>query len=138
MYKSFFDKLSNIIPLVIVSGKPPLLVIITAQPQLDASKDVLPKGSCHLEQTTAILVFLKIFITSLCFLNPFMSNLLCLKINFSLSSSPITIAFHSLCLFNTSIIVEPNTSYPFALFSLPTNVIIFSLFLNLTFCTSAL
>jgi hypothetical protein len=44
-------------PLVIVSGKPPLLLIITAQPFEDASKLVLPNGSSHLEQTTAILVF---------------------------------------------------------------------------------
>ena len=62
-------------PLVIVSGRPPLFVIITAQPQLEASKLVLPNGSCHLEQTTAILVFFKILITSLCFLKPLISNL---------------------------------------------------------------
>ena len=41
-----------------VSGKPPLLEII-AQPLLLASKLVLPKGSSHREQTTAILVFSK-------------------------------------------------------------------------------
>ena len=44
-----------------VSGKPPLLEIITAQPLLLASKLVLPKGSSHREQTTAILVFSKYF-----------------------------------------------------------------------------
>ena len=48
----------NIKPLVIVSGKPPLLLIITAQPAEDASRLVLPNGSSHLEHTTAILVFL--------------------------------------------------------------------------------
>jgi hypothetical protein len=48
-----------IIPLVIVSGKPPLLVIITAHPQLADSRLVLPKGSSHLEHTTDILDFLK-------------------------------------------------------------------------------
>jgi len=35
-------------------------VIITAHPQLDDSRLVLPKGSSHLEQTTEILVCLKI------------------------------------------------------------------------------
>ena len=46
-----------------VSGNPPLLLIITAQPLLAASKLVLPKGSSHLEQTTEILTFFKIFNT---------------------------------------------------------------------------
>ena len=54
----------------IVSGKPPLLLIITAQPFDEASKLVLPKGSSHLEQTTAILVSLKVLKTLLCFWNP--------------------------------------------------------------------
>ena len=58
-----FSRLSEsnsfkITPLVIVSGKPPLLLIMTAQPDDAASRLVLPKGSSHLEQTTAILVFL--------------------------------------------------------------------------------
>ena len=44
-----------------VSGKPPLFVIITAQPLAEASKLVLPKGSFHLEQTTDILVDLRKF-----------------------------------------------------------------------------
>ena len=61
----------TIIPLVIVSGKPPLLEIMTtAQPRLDASRLVLPKGSSHLEHTTAILLFLYISKTFLCFKNP--------------------------------------------------------------------
>ena len=55
---------------VTVSGKPPLLVIITAHPFADASKLVLPKGSSQREQATVILVFLKILITSECFLKP--------------------------------------------------------------------
>ena len=58
------------IPLVIVSGNPPLLEIMTAQPLLAASKLVRPNGSSHLEQAIVMLVFLKILITSLCFLNP--------------------------------------------------------------------
>ena len=55
---------------VTVSGRPPLFVIITAHPLAEASKLVLPNGSSHLEQATVILVFLKIFKTSLCCLNP--------------------------------------------------------------------
>ena len=50
-------------PLVIVSGNPPLLEITTAHPRLAASKLVLPKGSSHLEQATAILVLSKLFKT---------------------------------------------------------------------------
>ena len=52
-------------PLLIVSDKPPRSEIITAQPLLEASKLVLPNGSFHLEQTTAIFVFSKFFKTSL-------------------------------------------------------------------------
>ena len=55
---SFTVRFFSIIPFVIVSGRPPLLLIITAQPLDAASKLVLPKGSSHLELTTAILVFL--------------------------------------------------------------------------------
>ena len=46
-----------------VSGKPPLLLIITAHPLLAASKLVLPKGSSHLEQTIEILTFFNSFKT---------------------------------------------------------------------------
>ena len=49
------DKLSIITPSVIVSGNPPLLLIITAHPFAAASKLDLPKGSSHLEHTTAML-----------------------------------------------------------------------------------
>ena len=35
-----------------VSGRPPLLLIITADPLLAASRLVLPKGSSHLEDIT--------------------------------------------------------------------------------------
>ena len=49
------------------SGRPPLLVMITAHPQLDASKAVLPKGSYHLEQTTLISETSKYLDTILCF-----------------------------------------------------------------------
>ena len=71
------------IPLVIVSGRPPLLVMITAQPQLADSKLVLPNGSSHLEQTTDIEVFLKIFKTSLCSLKPRFVRRSCLNSIFS-------------------------------------------------------
>ena len=42
-------------------SKPPLLLIIVAHPLLEASKLVLPKGSSHLEQATAILDLFKDF-----------------------------------------------------------------------------
>ena len=119
----------NILALVTVSGNPPLFVIITAQPFADASKLVLPKGSSHLEQATAILVFLKILITSLCFLKPKICAFLCFKLIFSLFSSPIIFAFQSGCLFKIFFIEFANTSYPFALFNFPTKVIHFFLFL---------
>ena len=73
---SFF----KIIPFVIVSGNPPLLLIITAQPLDAASKLVLPKGSSHLEQTTEMVLFLYIFKTSLCFLKPSLIKFLWSKI----------------------------------------------------------
>jgi len=60
----------SIIGFFIVSGNPPLLDIITAHPLLLASRLVLPKGSSHLEQTTAIELFSKCFKTSLCLTNP--------------------------------------------------------------------
>ena len=93
--KFFIFRLDMIFASVTVSGKPPLLVIITAHPLADASKLVLPKGSSHLEQATVILVFLKIFRTSSCFLNPKIYAFLCFKDIFSLFSSPIMIAFQS-------------------------------------------
>ena len=65
MFRSF-----NITPFVIVSGKPPLLLIITAQPADDASKLVLPNGSSHREHTTAILDLLYTSTTLLCDINP--------------------------------------------------------------------
>ena len=39
---------------LLVSGNPPLLEVIVAQPHDVASKATLPKGSFHLEGTTAI------------------------------------------------------------------------------------
>ena len=60
LYNEFTLSSFKISPFVIVSGKPPLSLIITAQPADEASKLVLPKGSSHLEQTTAILVLLYI------------------------------------------------------------------------------
>ena len=50
----------KVIEFVVVSGRPPLFDIITAHPFAEASKLVLPKGSSHLEHTTAIEVSLKI------------------------------------------------------------------------------
>jgi len=95
---------------VTVSGKPPLFVIITAHPLADASKLVLPKGSSHREQATAIFVFLKMLSTSLCFLKPRISARLCLQIIFSLFSSPIIFAVQSGYLFNIRFIEEENIS----------------------------
>ena len=101
MVKFFTFNLEIIFASVTVSGNPPLLVIITAHPLADASKLVLPNGSSHLEHAIVILVFLKILITSLCFLKPKIEALWCDKGIFSLFSSPITIAFHSLFLLRT-------------------------------------
>ena len=53
----------SIIGLSVVSGRPPLLLIITAEPLLEASRLVLPKGSSHLEQTTETLIVLSKFKT---------------------------------------------------------------------------
>jgi len=98
------DKFFNIFAFVIVSGNPPLLVIITAQPLAEASKLVLPKGSSHLEQTTAILDFLKILITLSCFLKPRRSAFLWFSCIFSLFSSPMILAFQLGFLSKTSLI----------------------------------
>ena len=56
----------SIIAFFVVSGKPPLLLIITAHPLLAASKLVLPKGSSHLEHTTDILTLFNKFSTFSC------------------------------------------------------------------------
>ena len=55
----------RITPSVIVSLRPPLLLIITPHPRLAASKLILPNGSFHLEQTTDIEVFSRFFKTLL-------------------------------------------------------------------------
>ena len=49
------------------SGRPPLLVIITAHPALEASNAVLPNGSSILEHTTEISDFLNQLVTMLLF-----------------------------------------------------------------------
>ena len=54
----------------VVSGKPPLFEIIVAQALEDDSNAVLPKGSSHLEGTTAISDLFKNLRTSLCFKKP--------------------------------------------------------------------
>ena len=127
--KFFSLRFSRILASVTVSGNPPLLVIITAQPLADASKLVLPNGSSHLEQATVILVFSKIFKTSLCFLKPRIFAFLCFSKIFSLFSSPITKAFQFGYLFKILTIDFENLSYPFSLFSFPTNVIHFFFFI---------
>ena len=116
-----------------VSGKPPLLLIITAEPLLAASKLVLPNGSSHLELTTDILTVSRVLRTYSCEAKPTILKFLCLKVIFSLGSSPITIDFQSLYLFSILIIASPNKSYPLALFSLPINEINFFFFEKLIF-----
>ena len=51
---SLESNLFRIIELSVVSGRPPLLDIIVAQPLDDDSSAVLPKGSSHLDGITAI------------------------------------------------------------------------------------
>ena len=65
-----------------------------------------------------------------------MCKFLCLNTIFSLGSSPITIDFQSLYLSKIFITALPKISYPFDLFSLPTKIINFFLFLRLTFFLS--
>ena len=54
----FDDNSFNMSACFDVSGKPPLLLIIIADPLLAASKLVLPNGSSHREQITEILILL--------------------------------------------------------------------------------
>ena len=58
------------------SGKPPLFVIITAHPALDASSAVLPNGSSILEQVMDIWAFLNHLVTILLLWKPKILNLL--------------------------------------------------------------
>ena len=95
---------------IAVSGNPPLLLIITAEPLLAASRLVRPNGSSHLEDTTEILTFFKKLSINLFVLKPIISKFLCLKTNFSLGSSPITTAFQSLCSSKIFLIASPNKS----------------------------
>ena len=67
---SLEDNFFKIIALLDVSGKPPLLLIITAEPLLAASRLVLPNGSSHLEQITEILISFKEFKTLSCLVYP--------------------------------------------------------------------
>ena len=46
-----------------VSGSPPLLLIITAEPLLEASRLVLPNGSSQDDGITDILTLFKVFNT---------------------------------------------------------------------------
>ena len=70
LYKLLIVKDFKIKASFVVSGKPPRLLIITAEPLLAASRLVLPKGSFHLEQTTEMLTFLRNFNIKSLFLNP--------------------------------------------------------------------
>ena len=82
----------KIFAFVTVSGRPPLSVIITAQPLADASKLVLPNGSSHREHATAILVCLNILRTLLWLRKPRCLRFM-IQYNFFSFSSPITFAF---------------------------------------------
>ena len=62
MKSSFSDKFFRVKACFVVSGKPPLLLIINAHPLLADSKLVLPNGSFHLEQTTEILILLSMLL----------------------------------------------------------------------------
>ena len=72
-----------------VSGKPPLLEIIVAQPRDEASRAVLPNVASHLEGTTAISVLHKKFKTSLWDKYPNSIWFLWFIVGLSLLSSPI-------------------------------------------------
>ena len=61
LVKFFTFNLEIIFASVTVSGSPPLLVIITAQPLAEASRLVLPNGSSHLEHAIVILVFVNLY-----------------------------------------------------------------------------
>ena len=119
-----------------VSGNPPLLVIIGADPLLQASKLARPNGSSHLEHITDILVFSSCFKIKLCSLKPYLIKFLCSKKCFSLGSSPIIIAFQFLYLSKILTIECPKISNPLALLSLPIKEIIFSFFLKFIFFLS--
>ena len=60
LYRLFSSRFLSIIAWSVVSIKPPLLEMIVAQPLDEASKAVLPKGSSHLDGTTAISDLLNI------------------------------------------------------------------------------
>ena len=55
----FVSNFLSLIALSVVSGRPPVLEIIVAQPREVASNAVLPNGSSHLEGITAISDLLK-------------------------------------------------------------------------------
>ena len=85
---SFWLRSFNLTALVTVSFSPPLLLTITAQPLEDASKLVLPKGSSHLEQVTAILDFSYNFKILSWLIKPCLINRSWLKSSFSSISTP--------------------------------------------------
>jgi hypothetical protein len=98
---------------------------IKAHPLLAASKLDLPNGSFQRDGTVAILTSFNLFNIKEFSLNPKCSKFLCLKKNFCLGSSPITILFQLSYLFNILIIAFPNISNPLEEFNLPINDIIF-------------
>ena len=110
IYKEFVSSFFYKTGYLVVSGSPPLSVIMVAQAILDASRLDLPKGSSHLEQATNMLVYLRIFSTYEFSLKLMTLRFLCLNTCFSLGSSPITIDFqfgYSLRIFR---IAPPNMS----------------------------
>ena len=79
----------------VVSGNPPLFDIIVAHALEDDSSAVLPKGSSHLDGTTAISDLFKKFKTSLCLRKPNSWWFWWFIMGLFLSSSPIEYAFQS-------------------------------------------
>ena len=108
-----WSNLFKIIASSVVSVKPPLLLMIVAQPREEASNAVRPKGSSHLDGTTAIS---DLFNKSKIFLWFKKPSSICLswwiKI-FLLSSSPAENAFHLGKLSKIFFIDFSKISYPF-------------------------
>ena len=70
LYSSFAFNFFKTRQWSVVSGNPPLFDIIVAQALEEDSSAVLPKGSSHLDGTTAISDLFKKFKTSLCLRKP--------------------------------------------------------------------
>ena len=96
LYSSFEFNFLRTTQWSVVSGNPPLFDIIVAHALEEASSAVLPKGSSHLDGTTAISDFFKKLKTSLCLRKPNSWWFLWSIKGLFLSSSPIDYAFQSL------------------------------------------